>query len=133
MRKAVLQFEDKMTYPDGAVLEMRVWRLPKADAQRSHGLKYSLYYGKNGGKDSVVIELPKGYVPQFRFNSELFVASEKTPGQDAIVTPIETSPPVDSSPVDVSVPPTPPMRETRRWALVGLFLFLVLGLTLWAL
>lgn len=48
MRKAVLQFEDKMTYPDGAVLEMRVWRLPKAEAQRSHGLKYSLYYGKNG-------------------------------------------------------------------------------------
>ena len=48
MRKAVLQFEDKMTYPDGAVLEMRVWRLPSAEAQRSHGLKYSLYYGKNG-------------------------------------------------------------------------------------
>lgn len=37
-----------MTYPDGAVLEMRVWRLPGIDAQRSHGLKYSLYYGKNG-------------------------------------------------------------------------------------
>ena len=34
MSKATLQFEDKMTYPDGAVLEMRVWRLPSADAQR---------------------------------------------------------------------------------------------------
>lgn len=50
MSKAMLQFEDKMTYPDGAVLEMRVWRLPSADAQRSHGLKYSLYYGKDGAR-----------------------------------------------------------------------------------
>jgi hypothetical protein len=50
MSKATLQFEDKMTYPDGAVLEMRVWRLPSADAQRSHGLKYSLYYGKDGAR-----------------------------------------------------------------------------------
>ena len=50
MSKATLQFEDKMTYPDGAVLEMRVWRLPSADAQRSHGPKYSLYYGKDGAR-----------------------------------------------------------------------------------
>lgn len=48
MSKARLIFEDKATYPDGAVLEMRIWRLPKSDRERPHGLKYSLYYGKDG-------------------------------------------------------------------------------------
>ncbi|MBU0499407.1 MAG: hypothetical protein KJ558_01445 [Gammaproteobacteria bacterium] len=48
MRKALLLFEDKTRYPDGAVLEMRLWRLPETDTERAHGLKYSLYYGKDG-------------------------------------------------------------------------------------
>jgi len=46
--KAVLLFEDRMTYPDGAVLEMRFWKLPEPDAERPHGLKYSLFYGHAG-------------------------------------------------------------------------------------
>ena len=48
MAKARLIFEDRAIYPDGAVLEMRIWRLPKSDSERPHGLKYSLYYGKDG-------------------------------------------------------------------------------------
>lgn len=48
MKKAALMFEDKTIYPDGAILEMRIWRLPEANVERLHGLKYSLYYGKNG-------------------------------------------------------------------------------------
>jgi hypothetical protein len=47
-RKATLLFEDRMTYPDGAILEMRIWRLPEADVERPHGLKYSLFYGREG-------------------------------------------------------------------------------------
>jgi allantoicase len=35
-------------YPDGAILEMRIWRLPERDAERPHGLKYSLFYGRDG-------------------------------------------------------------------------------------
>lgn len=27
---------------------MTIWRLPAASAERPHGLKYSLYYGRNG-------------------------------------------------------------------------------------
>jgi len=27
---------------------MVLWRLPVADSERPHGLKYSLYYGKDG-------------------------------------------------------------------------------------
>lgn len=48
MNKATLLFEDKMQYPDGAIVEMRVWQLPQTDAERPHGLKYSLYYGRAG-------------------------------------------------------------------------------------
>ncbi|CAB3775176.1 hypothetical protein LMG29542_08558 [Paraburkholderia humisilvae] len=47
-KKATLLFEDRATYPDGAILEMRVWRLPVTDAERPHGLKYSLFYGRDG-------------------------------------------------------------------------------------
>jgi len=46
--KAVLLFRDKYVYRDGAIREMVIWRLPAADAERSHGLKYRLYYGQSG-------------------------------------------------------------------------------------
>lgn len=39
-----------MVYPDGAILEMRIWRLPECDAERPHGLKYSLFYGQGGAR-----------------------------------------------------------------------------------
>ena len=46
--KARLLFEDRVSYPDGAILEMRLWRLPQADAERPRALKYSLFYGRDG-------------------------------------------------------------------------------------
>ena len=47
-KKATLLFEDRTVYPDGAILEMRIWRLPESDGERPHGLKYSLFYGRAG-------------------------------------------------------------------------------------
>ena len=47
-KKATLLFEDRTVYPDGATLEMRIWRLPERDGERPHGLKYSLFYGRAG-------------------------------------------------------------------------------------
>jgi hypothetical protein len=47
-RKATLVFEDRSVYSDGAILEMRIWRLPDSDAERPHGLNYSLFYGRDG-------------------------------------------------------------------------------------
>ncbi len=46
--KATRIFYDKAVLPDGAIVEMVIWQLPQADAERIHGLKYSLYYGKEG-------------------------------------------------------------------------------------
>lgn len=47
-KKATLLFEDRTVYPDGTILEMRIWRLPKIDSERPHALKYSLFYGRAG-------------------------------------------------------------------------------------
>ena len=48
MAKAVLLYRDKAVLPDGAIVEMTIWRLPAPDPGRSHGLKYSLFYGRTG-------------------------------------------------------------------------------------
>lgn len=46
--KATLLLHDKYVYADGGIREMILWRLPEAGPERPHGLKYSLYYGKDG-------------------------------------------------------------------------------------
>ena len=43
--KAELHFKDKFIYRDGAIREMVIWRLPEVNPERSHGLKYRLFYG----------------------------------------------------------------------------------------
>ena len=37
----------KMRFPDEAILEYVVWKLPKPTAERPHGYKYRYYYGKD--------------------------------------------------------------------------------------
>lgn len=46
--KATLLGDEKLRFPDGAILQVKLWQLPQADAERPHGLKYSLFYGKDG-------------------------------------------------------------------------------------
>ncbi len=41
-------FYDKAVLPDGAIVEMTIWQLPKLSSERPHGLKYSLFYGRDG-------------------------------------------------------------------------------------
>ena len=48
MAKAVLLYRDRAALPDGGIVEMTIWRLPAADPERPHGLKYSLFYGRAG-------------------------------------------------------------------------------------
>ncbi|MEC4677269.1 MAG: DUF6516 family protein [Nitrospirota bacterium] len=56
---ATLLFSDKYIYADAAIREMVIWRLPKPDPQRVHGLKYRLYYGFSG-KDLLRYDNEKG-------------------------------------------------------------------------
>ena len=41
-------FFDKAVLPDNSVVEMTIWQLPKPSTERPHGLKYSLFYGRDG-------------------------------------------------------------------------------------
>ena len=49
MAKAALHHHSKLTYPDGSVREMILWRLPATTPDRPHGLKYRLHYGLADG------------------------------------------------------------------------------------
>lgn len=46
--KALKIFSDKALLPDGSIVEMVIWQLPSASPERPHGLKYSLFYGRDG-------------------------------------------------------------------------------------
>ena len=48
MPKAELLIRQRDELPNDVLFEIKVWRLPKADPERPHGLKYSLYCGRNG-------------------------------------------------------------------------------------
>lgn len=48
MPNAQLIFRDQFVFADGAIREMTIWKLPESDAERPHGLKYSLFYGVPG-------------------------------------------------------------------------------------
>ena len=75
-KKATLLFEDRMEYPDGAILEMRIWKLPEHTEERPYGLKYSLFYGFSGlriiGYDN---ERGKGGHRHYREHEEPYVFS----------------------------------------------------------
>lgn len=46
--KAVLIVRDRRILADGAIIEVVVWQVPEPVPPTTHGLKYRLFYGKNG-------------------------------------------------------------------------------------
>ena len=48
MAPARLILDRKLLLDDGRIIQIRVWRLPEVDAERPHGLKYSLFFGRAG-------------------------------------------------------------------------------------
>jgi hypothetical protein len=46
--KAQLLFHERRLFDDGALMEMKIWRVPKPVPPTTHGLKYSLFYGYPG-------------------------------------------------------------------------------------
>ena len=45
---ATLLLHEKFVLADGAIVELVIWNLPRATADRPHGLKYRLYFGRDG-------------------------------------------------------------------------------------
>jgi hypothetical protein len=39
---------DKAARPDGCIVELAIWQLPEPSMERPHGLKYSLFFGREG-------------------------------------------------------------------------------------
>ena len=37
-----------MVLANGAIIQIKIWRLPQVTPERRHGLKYSLFYGRPG-------------------------------------------------------------------------------------
>jgi hypothetical protein len=46
--KAQLLFHERRLFDDGAIMEMKIWRVPEAVPPSTHRLKYSLFYGYAG-------------------------------------------------------------------------------------
>ena len=46
--KATLVLHEKFVRDDGAIMELVIWKLPRATQERPHALKYRLYFGRNG-------------------------------------------------------------------------------------
>ena len=48
MPKATLIFQLRLLLDDGAIMEMRIWRVAAPVPPSTHGFKYSLFYGRPG-------------------------------------------------------------------------------------
>lgn len=46
--RATLIESRKLVLDGGSIIQIRIWRLPKATRERPHRLKYSLFYGRPG-------------------------------------------------------------------------------------
>lgn len=46
--KATRAFYDRGEFPDGAIVEMTIWRVPGPVSGSAHAFKYSLFYGFPG-------------------------------------------------------------------------------------
>ena len=46
--KAKLLLHQRIDYEDGGIVEMVLWRVPAPVSPSTHGLKYSLFYGRPG-------------------------------------------------------------------------------------
>jgi len=49
--KAELLFHQRIDYDDGGIVEMVLWRVPTPVPPTTHGLKYSLFYGRTGVRE----------------------------------------------------------------------------------
>jgi Family of unknown function (DUF6516) len=49
--KARLLFYQRIDYDDGAIVEMKLWRVASPVPPSRHGLKYSLFYGRPGVRE----------------------------------------------------------------------------------
>lgn len=48
MSPAILLQSRRLDLANGTIIQIKIWQLPHTTAERPHGLKYSLFYGRKG-------------------------------------------------------------------------------------
>lgn len=48
MTKASLFYDARRDYPDGTIIQIRIWKIPETNDERTHGFKYSLFFCRPG-------------------------------------------------------------------------------------
>jgi Family of unknown function (DUF6516) len=80
---------------DGTIVEIKIWKLPEVTAERPHGLKYSLFYGRSGerivGYDNETgkgdhrhyreLEIPYGFESMEQLMKDFFADIAKERGE----------------------------------------------------
>jgi Family of unknown function (DUF6516) len=66
--KAALAYHDKQVLPDGIIVEMKIWEVPKPVAGSGHTLEYSLFYGRQGER-LVCYDNERGKEESYAFTS----------------------------------------------------------------
>jgi hypothetical protein len=78
--RATLLLRERIDYPDGALIEMKIWQVPMPVPPTTHGLKYSLVYivlgqravgydnerGKGDHRHLGLIEMPYHFISAAR-------------------------------------------------------------------
>lgn len=68
--RARLIEDRKLVLASGAIIQIRIWQLPRATPERPHGLKYSLFYGYSGVRIVGYDEAGKGDHRHYRDREE---------------------------------------------------------------
>ena len=68
--KATLILREKFGMPDGAIIEIVIWKLPKATPDRPYGLKYRLFFGSSTGECLVRYDNENGNGDHIHFDVE---------------------------------------------------------------
>lgn len=78
--KAHPLFQQRIDYEDGAIVEMVIWRVPTIVPLSTHGLKYSLFYGRPGirqvGYDNATMSAARVIVVTFRVSRQLMRSAQ---------------------------------------------------------
>jgi hypothetical protein len=70
--KADLLFHQRIDYDDGGIVEMTLWRVPSPVPPTTHGLKYSLFYGRTGFERlDTTMSVAKAIIGIFRASKRL--------------------------------------------------------------
>ncbi|MFB9950364.1 DUF6516 family protein [Rhizobium puerariae] len=74
--KAELVIRERIVFRDGAIMEIKIWRVPEKVPPSQHFLKYSLFYGRPGER-SVGYDNERDKGDHRHYGSHRFISIEQ--------------------------------------------------------